>query len=72
MMQFHWGKYEAAELRFHNMRYRAGGPWLVRWTIHDLDGRYGVSFRTSKGWRFLGLVALTNQRTATEPEITNA
>lgn len=72
MVSFHWGKYEPAELRFENMRYRAGGPWLVKRTVHDLDGRYGISFQTRKGWRFLGLVCLENQRTITEPEADSA
>lgn len=67
-MGFHFGKWTAAELRFHRMRWRAGGPWLNRYIVHDAPHRYGVSFKTAKGWQFVGLILLRNQRVVTEQE----
>lgn len=70
MIEFSWGGYKEGDLRFVTHRYRAGGPWITRRVVHDLDGRYGVSFRTGKGWRFFGLVCLENQRVENEPDVT--
>lgn len=69
-VQFHWARWKEGDLRFVTHRYRCGGPWRVRYVIHDLEERYGFSFRTRKGWRFLGLMKLSNLREVDEVDVT--
>lgn len=40
---------------------------MVRRTVHNLDAKYGISFKTKRGWKFLGLLSMSGQRTTTEP-----
>jgi hypothetical protein len=40
---------------------------MVQRTVHNLDAKYGVSIRTKRGWKFIGILCLSQQRTTREP-----
>lgn len=66
-LSFTWGgNIEGDDVRFHVSDYRAGGPWMTQRIVHDVTRRYGLGIRTQRGWLWLGVMVLANQRLTIE------
>lgn len=58
------------EVRFYQCHFKAGpkqSAWKVRWIIHRLHSRYGVSVYWRGRFYFVGLTLFTDMRTVDEP-----